>query len=241
VLYYYPDVLSLNISIVAMFKYATALVLGTLAASALGHMNINEPCIRGSQLPDCNAPNPDPDNIKSPIGSFNTEVYPLCHGSTPYPEPVATIKAGEPFPVHFRQDGATHGGGHCEFSLSYDGGNTFVALQTILRNCLTGDSPFDYNVPIPEDLPSGDKVIFAWTWVNAIGNREFYMNCADVAVEGKPDGTLVGPEIVIANYYPGGPSIAEFSSGDDGSYLYTERPNVTVTASGVANSGAPSA
>lgn len=36
---------------------------------------------------------------------------------------------------------------------------------------------------IPDDIPAG-KYILSWTWINRIGNREFYMNCAPVTLTG---------------------------------------------------------
>lgn len=40
-----------------------------------------------------------------------------------------------------------------------------------------------YQIPIPKDLPNGDYV-YSWTWLNKIGNREFYQNCAPIKVVG---------------------------------------------------------
>ncbi|RKP33995.1 hypothetical protein BJ085DRAFT_2490, partial [Dimargaris cristalligena] len=113
----------------------------------------------------------------------------------------ATYKAGGSASVKFSSTGAAHNGGHCQFSLSYDKGKTFTAIHTIMNSCPTlGGS---LSVPIPSNAPSAAMAIFAWTWVNKSGNREFYMNCADVKIEGKAGGSLSGPKIVIANY-PGG-------------------------------------
>ncbi|RKP38016.1 hypothetical protein BJ085DRAFT_5764, partial [Dimargaris cristalligena] len=140
----------------------------------------------------------DPDYLSSPIGSGGTEKYPLCHYMEPYAEPVATYKAGGSAEVKFSSLGATHNGGHCQFSLSYDNGVTFIAIHTIMNECPTLGGTL--SIPIPSDAPAAEMAIFAWTWVNKTGNREFYMNCADVKIDGKVGGTLSGPEIVIANF-----------------------------------------
>ncbi|PIA19743.1 hypothetical protein COEREDRAFT_33908, partial [Coemansia reversa NRRL 1564] len=101
--------------------------------------------------------------------------------------------AGKSITVEFGQHAVSHSGGHCEFSLSYDGGKTFVVIHQELRYCFVGKKPasitnevsvFSYTFKLPEDLPSSDKAVFSWTWVNASGNREFYMNCADVSISG---------------------------------------------------------
>ncbi|KXN67312.1 hypothetical protein CONCODRAFT_10657, partial [Conidiobolus coronatus NRRL 28638] len=132
--------------------------------------------------------------------------------------------------------GATHNGGHCEISLSYDD-KTFVSIQTIIGNCMK-KGKLDYEVTIPANAPSGNAT-FAWTWVNWEGNREYYMNCADVIIEGSPNGVLTGPKMVEANM-PGRPTIPEFyNNARTSAELYENRPNVSVTGSGVTGPVAP--
>ncbi|KLU85012.1 hypothetical protein MAPG_04046 [Magnaporthiopsis poae ATCC 64411] len=75
---------------------------------------------------------------------------------------------------------APHGGGSCQASLSYDGGRTFNVIHTWMGAC-PGPGPFKFQ--IPPDAPSGQS-LFAWTWLNRIGFREFYMNCASVEITG---------------------------------------------------------
>jgi hypothetical protein len=76
--------------------------------------------------------------------------------------------------------GAPHGGGSCQVSLSYDKGKTFTVIQSIEGGCPLSSS---YDFTIPADAPAGEA-IWAWTWNNQIGNREFYMNCAPVTITG---------------------------------------------------------
>lgn len=89
---------------------------------------------------------------------------------------------------HFTlQGGANHAGGSCQASLSYDGGKTFTVIQSIVGNCPSTIAPTDYPVTVPSDAPGGDA-IFAWTWFNNLGNREMYMNCAHIKINGGGDG-----------------------------------------------------
>ncbi|KAJ1788165.1 hypothetical protein LPJ59_005584, partial [Coemansia sp. RSA 2399] len=93
------------------------------------------------------------------------------------------------------------------------------------------DSVRSYTFDLPSDLPGTDHAVFAWTWVNAAGNREFYMNCGDVAIEGSA-GSYTGKEVTIANYGAGYPVIAEFNGDYDIGieYYTTNTTNITVTA-----------
>lgn len=62
-------------------------------------------------------------------------------------------------------------------------------------------------VQLPPNLPSCNRCTFAWTWINAIGNREFYMNCADIRIMGGNRGRgIVGKKLIVANL-PGYPVI----------------------------------
>ncbi|KAJ2794710.1 hypothetical protein H4S07_006677, partial [Coemansia furcata] len=139
--------------------------------------------------------------------------------------------------VTFAPGGAPHGGGHCEFSLSYDGGNTFVVVYQVLSHCFGPDqSTRQYTFGLPSGLPSSDKAVFAWTWVNAIGNREFYMNCADVAISGG-SASYTGKQMTIANHN-GYPTIPEFSGNfNTGLEYYNNATTITVSGSGGSSSG----
>ena len=69
---------------------------------------------------------------------------------------------------------AIHEGGSCQLSISEDGGSTFKVIKSFMGNCPAA-AGVTLNVDIPKDVKSGD-VVFAWTWNNNTGNREFYMN-----------------------------------------------------------------
>ncbi|TQS35779.1 hypothetical protein Golomagni_03790 [Golovinomyces magnicellulatus] len=72
--------------------------------------------------------------------------------------PVATWSAGSEYSFTV-VGGATHNGGSCQAALS------------------------NFKFAVPADAKSGNA-IFAWSWVNQVGNREYYMNCASVAISG---------------------------------------------------------
>ena len=73
---------------------------------------------------------------------------------------------------------ATHGGGSCQLSLSYDNGATFRVIKSMIGGCPLTSA---YNFTIPSYAPTGTALL-AWTWQNFEGNREFYMNCAEVSI-----------------------------------------------------------
>jgi hypothetical protein len=111
-----------------------------------------------------------------------------------------------------QKTGAAHSGGSCQVSLSYDQGTSWVVVKSFEGNCprvrvpgaLTNnyDLNQDYNFTIPTDFPSGDRVIFAWTWFNDSGNREMYMSCSPVTIQGSNitiNKTPKGPPLFIAN------------------------------------------
>lgn len=212
----------------------------TLVSAACAHMTFTYPCAR--YTPDTNCPNPPAGeqvdwNMRSPIGSYGQAISPICKHTKPYPAPVAAWDSASTQTITFSK-GTGHHGGHCQFSISYDGGNTFVVLSEELRYCFYGgpsesDVPtvLSYQVPLPANLPGTDHAVFAWSWVNASGNREFYMNCADVAIVG-PAGSFTGKKMTILNY-AGYPVVPEFLGNyDTGLEYYKKATDVTVTGKG---------
>ncbi|CAG8485115.1 7859_t:CDS:1 [Diversispora eburnea] len=122
----------------------------------------------------------------------------------------ATFNAGQIFDVRFQNPGAQnptaesdqgrHNGGLCEFSLSYDGGSTWTKIATYHKTC--PDVFYGWTVKIPENAPTCDTLgqcIFSWTWINAVGNREFYQNCADVRIIGQSTTPLQKIDFTKAN------------------------------------------
>ncbi|ORX66637.1 hypothetical protein DL89DRAFT_270165 [Linderina pennispora] len=214
-------------------------------------MQINYPCPRFS--PHCaTTPVLPPGeslnyNLASPIGSGGDILAPLCHSQTAWPQVNEKWTAGQSITVKFAQGGAAHGGGHCEFSLSYDGGKTFVVIHQELKYCFVGSASssntantLSYTFNLPSDLPGTDHAVFAWSWVNAVGNREFYMDCADVSISGSSK-SFTGKEMTIANYGSNYPTIGEFNGNyDTGLDVYSKAKQITVTGNG-SSSGSPGA
>lgn len=112
---------------------------------------------------------------------------------------------------------AVHGGGSCQISITYDTHPTKDSVWKVIHsiqggcpakneagnmgNSASAADPYTYSFTIPEDIPTG-KATLAWTWLNRIGNREFYMNCAPVSITGG-DGDKANfealPDMLVAN------------------------------------------
>ncbi|KAJ2082032.1 hypothetical protein H4R24_001891 [Coemansia sp. RSA 988] len=227
-----------------LFRQTLGYIAGmALAASVNGHVSLKSPCVRYTPFCDSCPELPSgqslDQNINAPIGTHDSISQPLCKYTTPYSRPAVEWTAGTTVDVEFRDHAAVHGGGHCQFALSYDGGKTFVVIHDELKYCFVGGpsssntaTQLSYSIPLPADLPSGDKVVFAWAWNNAIGNREFYMNCADVAIKGS-GSSFSGPEMLVANYGPDSPFIPEFNGDYETAMdLYNGRKTITVNGSG---------
>ncbi|KAJ2462779.1 hypothetical protein EV174_007058, partial [Coemansia sp. RSA 2320] len=94
-----------------------------------------------------------------------------------------------------------------------------------------------YTFTLPAGLPGSDHAVFSWSWVNAIGNREFYNLCSDVSITGG-SAPYTGKQMTIANH-AGYPTIPEFDGNyDTGLQYYTNATSITVTGSG-SSSPAP--
>jgi hypothetical protein len=131
-----------------------------------------------------------------------------------------------------------HDGGHCQFALSYDNGESWVVIKTVYRECLRNATQTQYLVTIPSGAPSALRAVFMWSWLNAVGNREFYVNCADIAIQGVSPGRLEGRQLLVANYAPpvaGTVMLPEFPGRDtascDGKLLLDSRPRATLDVS----------
>ena len=90
----------------------------------------------------------------------------------------AKLSAGDQYTMTLKGS-ATHNGGSCQLSLSYDNGETFKVIRSMIGGCPLQDK---YDFTIPDFAPSG-TALFAWSWMNHNGNREYYMNCAQVEIE----------------------------------------------------------
>ncbi|KAL1726000.1 hypothetical protein EV714DRAFT_220189 [Schizophyllum commune] len=109
---------------------------------------------------------------------------------------VASWQAGSSQQVTL-EGSAIHEGGSCQLSISEDEGATFKVIKSFIGNCPASTGPVTLDVDIPKDVKDGD-VVFAWTWNNRVGNREFYMNCAIVTIEGGGAGLASYPDMFVA-------------------------------------------
>lgn len=164
-----------------MFSQATLLM--ALAASASAHMTMNWPV---------------------PYAKSSLNSSPLAPGDFPCKQRPGMYEvtemnqwnAGETKTISFTGS-AVHGGGSCQFSITTDPEpsekSQWKVIQSVVGGCpsnVTGNlEPADPNghgaatfpVEMPSTVPDG-QYTFAWTWINKIGNREFYMNCAPIKV-----------------------------------------------------------
>ena len=91
---------------------------------------------------------------------------------------------------------AVHGGGSCQVSLTTDlqptKSSQWIVIHSIQGNCpsnVTGNLDADpsglgaavFQYTIPPGISPGQYTI-AWSWLNKIGNREFYMNCGPATI-----------------------------------------------------------
>ncbi|KAK7756435.1 hypothetical protein SLS62_001661 [Diatrype stigma] len=159
----------------------TLTTIAALAGSAAAHIHMIDPApITAKENP--NSGSAIDYDINSPLSGM--EAYP-CKGALQYlgqPEgaSVATWAQGSAQSITIGE-GATHDGGSCQLSLSYDQGATFTVVKSIIGGCPVVNGQFPFTVPA--DAPTGDAV-FSWSWINHTGNREFYQNCAAVTITG---------------------------------------------------------
>ncbi|KNG46067.1 lytic polysaccharide monooxygenase [Stemphylium lycopersici] len=164
-----------------MFSQATIL-LG-LTASAAAHMIMDYPVPFGKATLN-----------SSPLAPAD---YPCKQRSGVYDiTEMNQWNAGETKTISFTGS-AVHGGGSCQFSITTDPepseSSQWKVIQSVVGGCpsnVTGNlEPSDPNghgaatfpVEMPKSIPDG-QYTFAWTWLNKVGNREFYMNCAPIQV-----------------------------------------------------------
>ncbi|KAF8930210.1 hypothetical protein EDD21DRAFT_443698 [Dissophora ornata] len=128
--------------------------------------------------------------------------------------PVTTYSAGQIIPVRFWNFNiknpkkfpppsglaqSRHGGGACEFSLSYDGGKTWKVIGQYTKTC--PDIYYEWPVMIPKNVPSctdSTKCLFAFSWT-AYSTDQFYHHCANVIIRGSKTGKLPELEMTIVD------------------------------------------
>lgn len=162
-------------------------------------------------------------NIMAPLNIYGY-TFP-CKGFPEGPA-ITTIKSNK-VQINIEPSNPIHGGGHCQFGITYDS-KTFIVLKQVISTCLLNDSKYEMILP---KIPNGKLTIF-WTSINAIGNREYYMDCADVEVKipdnNVTDDIINGKELIVVNL-PGYKIIPEFPKKGmyDGRELLKNAKNIS--------------
>jgi hypothetical protein len=140
----------------------------------------------------------------------------MTAGGTYQSQGSTTMAKGSPQDLAFVGQ-AVHGGGSCQVSITYDTAPTKNSVWKVIHSIQGGcpaknqqgnmgssasaADPFTYQFQIPDDVPTGNATI-AWTWLNRIGNREYYMNCAPISITGGSGDKAsfdALPDMVVAN------------------------------------------
>ncbi|KAK5937168.1 hypothetical protein PMZ80_010468 [Knufia obscura] len=148
--------------------------------------------------------------MKTPTPAGNPNNSPLLDNGDDFPckgagdqvatGPLNTMPVGVPQTLSFTGS-AVHGGGSCQISLAKgtkpDKNTKWMVIHSIEGGCpanVAGNLPenasgdgaakFQFSIPDHPDITAGEEHTLAWTWNNKVGNREMYMNCARVMVQG---------------------------------------------------------
>ncbi|KAF9430638.1 hypothetical protein BGZ94_005446 [Podila epigama] len=196
----------------ASFLAGAATLLAFFTATSSAHMTISNPPAQGGPW------------SANPTGSVHAWIG---HKGKKFPcggykkGPVTTYNAGQIIPVRFWNFNikdykkfpppgglkqARHGGGACEFALSYDGGKSWKVIGQYTKTC--PDIYYEWPVLIPKNVPScsdSNKCLFAWSWTAYLTNQ-FYHSCANVIIKGVSGGKLppLSMTVVDVKGYPGG-------------------------------------
>ncbi|KAI8363590.1 hypothetical protein B0O80DRAFT_434033 [Mortierella sp. GBAus27b] len=187
---------------------AACITLLSVATTTEAHVGLKIPCVRDSNNKECGLKYYNIDyNTAAPIGVYTQKFKDtkdgLCKHKPASYNKRTTYSAGQSIDTKYDVD-AAHGGGHCQWALSYDKGKTWVVFQTILKKCLVtkkkNHETETIKVTIPKDAPAGDA-IFMWMWNNKEGNRELYTGCADVKIKSSSKNRkFTGLEPFVANF-----------------------------------------
>ncbi|KAF2143221.1 lytic polysaccharide monooxygenase, partial [Aplosporella prunicola CBS 121167] len=177
-------------------------------------------------------------DIKSPLQGDGSN-FPCQGVQEAASAPVsANYTAGETYNMML-EGSANHGGGSCQLALSYDEGETFKVIKSVVGGCpARGEAT--YNFTIPKKAPSG-KALFAWTWINHSGNREFYMNCAAVRIRGDDNASSGNSSSLcgLPNLYVAGISSINSCRSTEGVDIVYPNPGDDVEYNGDATASSP--
>ena len=119
-------------------------------------------------------------NYKSPLEADGSDFPCKGHHRERNCGPNAIYDIGKEYSLEF--DGtATHHGGSCQISLSYDNARTFRVIKSFEGGCPLSPG---LNYTIPTSAAAGNAVL-SWTWFNRAGLSQMYQNCIPVKINGK--------------------------------------------------------
>lgn len=176
----------------------TPQALSTLAVAMLSMA----PAVQSHMIMASPKPFGSPDN--SPLDPSGSNYPCKMTSATAGAGPMNDFKVGSQQTLSF-SGSAVHGGGSCQVSVTTDKNPTkdsvFKVIHSIEGGCPGVGGPATFDFKVPDALPDGELVM-AWTWFNHIGNREMYMNCANIQVSGgASDNSKFEklPDMAIAN------------------------------------------
>merc|ERR1711937_1130004 len=198
----HPTTSSTTIRLLPFKMLSKSLAFLGMASAATAHMLMSNPVPYGN-----------PNN--SPLDASGAD-FP-CKGAVPDGSVGQNVyKAGSTQALTFL-GGATHGDSSCQVSVTTDLNPTRDSVWKVIKsieggcpargevgnigNDANAADPYEYDFTIPEEMPEGEYVL-AWTWFNKVGNREMYMNCASVQIEGgSGDASFLSglPDMFVAN------------------------------------------
>ncbi|KAF5134864.1 hypothetical protein E5D57_005501 [Metarhizium anisopliae] len=167
-------------------KTSSAVIAAIIGFASYGsaHMQMSDPPPFLSKFNKFTEQGKQDDSMTSPLlasgSNFPCKGYHSLVG-TPQGQSVATWTPGQSYKMTIAGT-ATHNGGSCQASLSFDSGKTWKVIHSYVGSCPLQDGAA-FSFTVPSDTPAGDA-LFAWTWFNQLGNREMYMNCAAVTIGG---------------------------------------------------------
>jgi hypothetical protein len=145
------------------------LLFGALSALPLSHAHMQMMKPSPFRDPHANRPNEPKDyDILKPLHADGSDF--ACKGyhlNTPW-TPTATYEAGGTYQMQL-QGSATHGGGSCQLSMSFDRGKEFKVIKSMEGGC-PEQKQYDFTVPAELVKGSGGKKttgLLAWTWLVA--------------------------------------------------------------------------
>lgn len=170
-----------------LFRFSTLAAAAALLSASTAHMTMSTP-------PQWAVPG----EPQAPLAADGSD-FPCANGT---PDQVASVTYTPGGSAQLIVVGsAVHGGGSGQMVITYDFPPTSNSVWRVMQT-FEGDHPvrrpddtlgnFTPNplmthdpIPwtVPDNLPAG-KAAVAWTWFNKSGNREMYMKCATVKIDG---------------------------------------------------------